>query len=452
MYRIRWNSVLATLCAVATSFAISAQGGIIAHWTFDERAGKIVRSATGEFSGELSQQGAEFVPNGISGGAVSLDQLRQGVVNMGPILSLTNTSFTLVSWVRPQPGSYRPNQLVMGKHRAFSENGYFVVVNQSSIYGAPGKAMFFEGTNAAMAPVSQTFIPDGAWHQIAAVYEKGGNRSIFVDGSPVEASSFGSPVLTNTAPFLIGGYAEGEDTIHPSFTGLIDDIQVYDRALSPEEIDVMFNNPGAEIQGPNVPQILPRGGYFTQGVSVQIVNPNSGEDLPIRYTLNGNEPTERSSLYTGPFQVTNSVVLKAATFQPNGSVQAKSDPASFWRIYAVDDGIPNEWRERYFGKDFLVDPRVAATADPDGDGAPNIDEFVAGTDPLDPADGVSIRLVPEIRWLSTPGTTYRILRKRSFSDESWTVVRDDFEATTTVSRFVDDDANPHSFYSIEPVQ
>ncbi len=45
----------------------------------------------------------------------------------------------------------------------------------------------------------------------------------------------------------------------------------------------------------------------------------------------------------------------------------------------VNDGIPDEWRLRYFGS--VSDPKAAATADPDGDGADNYQEFLDGTDP-----------------------------------------------------------------------
>jgi sugar lactone lactonase YvrE len=48
---------------------------------------------------------------------------------------------------------------------------------------------------------------------------------------------------------------------------------------------------------------------------------------------------------------------------------------------AVGDGIPDSWRVQYFGS--VSDPRALATADPDGDGASNYQEYLGGTNPVD---------------------------------------------------------------------
>ena len=60
-------------------------------------------------------------------------------------------------------------------------------------------------------------------------------------------------------------------------------------------------------------------------------------------------------------------------------------------LKVTDDGIPEAWRQLYFGNGHASDPRATTIADPDGDGANNYQEFLAGTNPL---DARSVQTVP----------------------------------------------------------
>src|SRR4026208_591392 len=48
-----------------------------------------------------------------------------------------------------------------------------------------------------------------------------------------------------------------------------------------------------------------------------------------------------------------------------------------------NDGIPDAWREQYFGSNSGDNARAGALADPGRDGANNYLEFITGTDPTD---------------------------------------------------------------------
>ncbi|MGA2176182.1 MAG: hypothetical protein ABSH38_14495 [Verrucomicrobiota bacterium] len=71
----------------------------------------------------------------------------------------------------------------------------------------------------------------------------------------------------------------------------------------------------------------------------------------------------------------NGLALFHATVQ-DGLITVGDRSGSSWR-----DGIPDTWRLLYFGT--ISNALSAANADPDGDGASNWQEYVAGTNPLD---------------------------------------------------------------------
>ena len=54
--------------------ASSVSGTIIAQYHFDESGGTTAFDSAGSFNGALSAAGAAFVPGGISGNAISLNQ------------------------------------------------------------------------------------------------------------------------------------------------------------------------------------------------------------------------------------------------------------------------------------------------------------------------------------------------------------------------------------------
>jgi len=92
---------------------------------------------------------------------------------------------------------------------------------------------------------------------------------------------------------------------------------------------------------------------------------------------------------------------------------------------SYNDGIPDSWRLRYFGS--VNNLLSQANADADGDGANNMAEFVAGTDPTDNSSNLKIissRSSAQsqgcvIRWPSVAGKSYIIERSASMFPPSW---------------------------------
>jgi len=79
------------------------------------------------------------------------------------------------------------------------------------------------------------------------------------------------------------------------------------------------------LPGPHVlppPEILPRGGNFTNSVTITI---KSEPGATIRYTVDGTVPTTDDLLYEKPIELNSPTILRAKAFMPGDtkSITAK---------------------------------------------------------------------------------------------------------------------------------
>lgn len=238
--------------------ASSVSATIIAQYHFDESGGTTAFDSAGSFNGALTATGASFVSGGISGNAISLDQGLGGLVNMGTSFpGFTSGSFSLVCWVKTT--TTLMDTIVLAKHEAFTQNGYLIAINQTGGGGTPNKATFTAGSEfVSQSPTSTSSVNDGVWHQIVAVFTAGGTHSIYVDGAPMEASTTSQGIPSNGSAFLIGGVNQS-GTPNARYTGLVDEVQVYDQALNDAQIDFLFQNPTQVVPEPGTLALLSAG-------------------------------------------------------------------------------------------------------------------------------------------------------------------------------------------------
>ena len=107
----------------------------------------------------------------------------------------------------------------------------------------------------------------------------------------------------------------------------------------------------------------------------------------------------------------------------------------------VQDGIPSEWTQRYFGH-LLAESADSSgpSDDADGDGQNNLAEFLAGTDPTNAASCFRIISVTQegndirVTWATAPGKTNALQRAVEATSGGWSVndFTDIFIVTNTV--------------------
>lgn len=172
---------------------------------------------------------------------------------MGNNFAFLSGPFTISFWAKTT--TVEADSVMVAKHAAGSQNGYLFPVGPTGGGGAANKANFTVSEIVANGATSTTTVNDGVWHQIVGVYNPpAGTHSIYVDGAPAEQTKNSAAMITATANFLVGGVGQiGNAAINDGrYTGLIDELQIYNNALSDGAITFMFNNPSAVAPEPTL--------------------------------------------------------------------------------------------------------------------------------------------------------------------------------------------------------
>jgi formylglycine-generating enzyme required for sulfatase activity len=152
--------------------------------------------------------------------------------------SLDITEGTVVAWIKSN-FSFQNDKGVVAKSGAVSatDGDYGFIIWSNRIQP------IYKGVRREV-DCSKDVVSDKGWHHIAVVYDSCGIH-VFVDGHlDGESPSYPSPISTNDYSLVIGEY----HSTGYNFKGVIDDVRIYDRPLSEEEITEIL---GPKASAPN---------------------------------------------------------------------------------------------------------------------------------------------------------------------------------------------------------
>ncbi len=214
--------------------------GNVAHWKFDEDSGSTAVDSSGNGNDGLLESGMSFV-TGKMGNAIEFDGLDDRIsagyfdVNGG------DGHLTIVAWIKADDFD-KPDARIVSKttgHR--NQNHYWMLSTVQSGGIKLGFRLKTNGFTSALVADSGDLQP-GVWTHVAATWD-GSMMRLFKDGDVVGSRFKGGTISMNdTVPVAIGNQPFGVFGGDKPFDGLIDDLRIYNFALSQSEIQELMNN------------------------------------------------------------------------------------------------------------------------------------------------------------------------------------------------------------------
>jgi len=204
--------------------------GPIIHYKLDDGEGTIAVDSSNGLDGLL--MGDPQWSAGVLDGALDLDG-DGDYVDCGNSEALNNLSdaITVSAWVNIRSVTTTWMSIVMKGETAWrlGVNGDTTGIH----WGFTGGDRGWQQAN------SVTELPLDEWHHIAATYDKSVGGTVYVDGVAETVNPDPDGVATNEMPLLLG---ENPEALGRLFDGLLDDVRIYDRALSADEISQLAGN------------------------------------------------------------------------------------------------------------------------------------------------------------------------------------------------------------------
>jgi len=213
--------------------------GLIAHYTFDNPADLGADSSTLGLNPGTTVGGATFSANSrVGAGALAVDGLSGHIlVPDVPYLEFSATnSFTVAAWAYPAALASGWEGIVTKSRPLPPWYGIWLDPQNQWIFGTTPNNM--AGTSLP-TDASGNLIP--GWHHVAIVQDGlGGTSSIYVDGI---IANTGAVQNDNGAGALWIGGADDGNGVYEYFEGLIDDVRIYNVALSDSQVSALANVP-----------------------------------------------------------------------------------------------------------------------------------------------------------------------------------------------------------------
>jgi hypothetical protein len=222
-----------TTPASNTTYTATYQAqGLVGRWAFDDGAGAIVADSSG-YGNDGTIVGGPAWTTGRIGGALSFAGTNYVSIENATVF-LGRPAFTVAMWVNTStPAS---TTLLSKRHDSAPFYSFNLRVDAQTNNRATCNIVNTAGASASAGGAVDSFVR-GSWQHIACVYD-GSSIRVYTNGvfSGYSGSLSGN-VFSSNGPLLV-------PLSNSEFSGRLDEVRIYNRALSPSEVLNLYTNNG----------------------------------------------------------------------------------------------------------------------------------------------------------------------------------------------------------------
>jgi hypothetical protein len=328
------------ICLIPIVVSAGIDEGLVAYWPLDEGAGDTTSDVSGNGSDGTLNGGPTWT-EGKLGGALDFDGNDDYVDCGNPtILDFSTNDFTISAWAKTtDPG---------GDFLVYSKGGdsgggirYELMFRDNS--GGDARILVDDDNDKYDPDTGDKQLSDGQWHHLVAMRRNGTELRMYVDGVEDQGLT-GHGESTIPADYDLSGtsqhnahiaanYHHGNNEVQKFFSGLIDDVAIWNRAITEEEIAFLWNDGNGNPVSVSTPGLASN--PFPEDGTNDVVR-----DVNLMWTpgfANQTHTVYLSETFDDVNDAVNGTSQNAATFDPG---RLAFDQTYYWRVDEVN-GAPD---------------------------------------------------------------------------------------------------------------
>jgi len=219
---------------------INQAQGLVGYWSFDEGSGNIARDYSGNGNNGTLLNSTSWTIGKVGNAIINTSAGTDVEIPRTPILNPTSPNLTIAAWIKVY--NYAPSNtcqtIVEGSGNLNLRTGYYLGFHECA-----GDYLKFKAGNgsiwAAAPDFSQSNIPINEWVFVAGVLTPS-KVSLYLNGELKTSSSHSlGSISYENYPIRIGSLSYISRLGYP-LNGLIDEVRIYNRALSDSEIKALY--------------------------------------------------------------------------------------------------------------------------------------------------------------------------------------------------------------------